>query len=126
MKITLTPQESEMYFHNALCNSLDWICDGYGLQLETEALDYKEAGLKLKNACYEDVIMQILRDGHSITLVDVEGDGDMTRSINLQDIHERVQHTPAEHLMNMVDENDDAETGDVILQTVFFSEVIFG
>jgi hypothetical protein len=59
-------------------------------------------------------------------MVDVEGEGDMTRSICLADVHERVQQTPHRHLMNMVEENDDADTADAILQTVFFSDIIFG
>jgi len=125
MKITLTPQESEEYFLNAMCNGLGYVQD-YGLGLDYEQKDYTEAKEKLTNPCYEDVLMQILRDGNRLTMVDVEGEGDMTRSICLQDIHERVQNTPHEHLMDMVDENDDVVTADVILQTVFFSDIIFG
>jgi len=125
MKITLTPQESEEYFLNAMCNGLGYVQD-YGLGLDYEQKDYTEAKEKLTNPCYEDVLMQILRDGNRLTMVDVEGEGDMTRSICLQDIHERVQNTPHEHLMDMVDENDDVVTADVILQSVFFSDIIFG
>ena len=125
MKITLTPQESEEYFLNALCNGLAKVTN-YGLGLDYEQKEYTEAREKLTNPCYEEVLMQMLRDGKRITMVDVEGEGDMTRSICLQDIHERVQKTPHEHLMDMVDENDDVITADVILQTVFFSDIIFG
>jgi hypothetical protein len=125
MKITLTPQESEEYFLNAMCNGLGEM-SSYGLGLDYEQLDYNAAKEKLTNPCYEDVLMQILRDGNRITMVDVEGEGDMTRSICLQDVHERVQNTPHEHLMNMVDENDDCVTADIILQSVFFSDIIFG
>jgi len=125
MKITLTPQESENYFHSALCNSLDYM-SGYGLELDYEATAYKEARTKLDNPCFEDVLIQLLKDGGTLTLVDIENEGDMTRSINIQDVHERVQHTPFSHLVDMVNEEDDATTGDVILQTVFFSEIIFG
>ena len=125
MTITLTPQESEEYFHNALCNGLSYIQD-YGLGLDYEQTEYKAAREKLTNPCYEDVLMQILRDGNRLTMVDVEGEGDMTRSICLQDVHERVQKTPHKHLIDMVDENDDAVTADVILQSVFFSDIIFG
>lgn len=125
MTITLTPQESEEYFFNAMCNGLSYVTD-YGLGLDYEQLDYKAAKEKLTNPCYEEVLMQILRDGNRITMVDVEGEGDMTRSICLQDIHERVCKTPHNHLMDMVDGNDDAVTADVILQSVFFSDIIFG
>ena len=125
MEIKLTNQESEEYFFNALCNGLQEM-QYYGLGLDYEATEYKEAKEKLESPCYEDILMQILRDGNRLTMVDVEGEGDMTRSINLQDVHERVQQTPLEHLQAMIDEEDDAVTADVILQTVFFSEIIFG
>jgi hypothetical protein len=125
MTITLTPTESEEYFYNALCNGLGYI-SGYGLAIDFEKKDYAAAKSKLKNPCYEDVFMQILRDGGTLTLVDEEGDGDMTRTITLNDVHERVPKTEMSHLMDMVNENDDATTADVILQTVFFNEIIFG
>jgi hypothetical protein len=125
MKITLTPQESEEYFYNALCNGLGYVC-GYGLELDYENQDYNAAKNKLTNPCYEDVLMQMLRDGNKLTLIDHEGEGDMTRSITIEDVHEQVQNTPLHHLTNMIEENDDAETADVILQTVFYKEIIFG
>jgi hypothetical protein len=126
MKITLTPQESEEYFFNALCNGLGYATSGYGLELDYEAKDYAAAKAKLSSPSYEEVLIQILRDGGALTMVDIEGEGDMTRTINLQNVHERVQETPLRHLIDMIEENDDADTADVILQTVFFSEVIFG
>jgi hypothetical protein len=125
MKIILTHEESEKYFYNALCNSLGYV-DGYGLEMDFKHEDYKSAKNKLKNPCYEDILMQILRDGNKLTLVDFEGDGDQTKSITLADVHSRVQETPIRHLMNMIEENDDAETGDVILQQVFYQEIVFG
>jgi hypothetical protein len=125
MKIILTHEESEKYFYNALCNSLGYV-DCYGLEMDFKREDYKSAKNKLKNPCYEDILMQILRDGNKLTLVDFEGDGDQTKSITLADVHSRVQETPIRHLMNMIEENDDAETGDVILQQVFYQEIVFG
>ncbi|MCP3699425.1 MAG: hypothetical protein GY920_12840 [Aliivibrio sp.] len=70
--------------------------------------------------------MQILRDGGELKLVDDEYDGEYNKSITLKDIHDKVQQTPIEHLMDAINENDDACTADVILQTVFYGEVIFG
>jgi hypothetical protein len=125
MEIRLTPKESEEYFYNALCNGLGYI-SGYGLSIDYDAKEYKAAKDKLIDPCYEDVFMQMLRDGGTLTLVDVECDGEYTRSITMKDIHERVQNTEVNHLMNMVNENDDAITADVIIQTVFYKEVIFG
>lgn len=125
MKVTLEPKESETYFHNAICNGLGYV-QGYGIQLDYKEKEYKNAKKKLTSPCFEDVLMQILKDGGTLTMTDIEGEGDMTRSITLKDVHERVQKTPLSHLQDMIDENDDAVTADVIIQTVFFENIIFG
>lgn len=131
MEIKLTSAESETMFHTALCNGLSWI-SGYGLELKfgKEAYQSAKENLKAKSGegvaiCYEDVLLQILRDGGTLTLVDREGD-DEEHSISLQDVHDRVQKTEARFLIAMTEEQDDAETADVILQTTFLGEVIFG
>ena len=125
MKIVLTQKESEEYFYNSLCNGLSYI-QGYGLELQYKISDYNAAKKKLNSPCYEDVFMEILRQGKSLTIVDHEGEGEYTRSITMKDVHTRVKKTPFAHLTNMIEENDDAETADVILQTVFFEEIVFG
>lgn len=125
MQIQLTNQESEEIFFNALCNGLGYM-SGYGLEFEYSNEQYSAAKKKLESPCFEDVLMQILRDGGSLKFVDVECDGEYTRSVSLADVHDRVQRTPLRFLMDMINEEDDAETADVVLQTVFFEEIIFG
>ena len=131
MEIKLSNQESEEMFFNALCNGLSYI-SGYGLELMYDDSAYAAAKAKLKaydpevSPCFEDVLMRILKDGGELTLVDVECDGEYTRSVSMHQVHERVQRTPARFLLDMVEERDDAETADVIIQTVFFEDIIFG
>jgi len=129
MQITLTHKESEEFFHNSLCNGLSYMA-GYGLDLQCDRGQYKSSKEHLlttgASVCDEDILMQILRDGGSLTLADEEGDGTYTRSITLADVHSRVQKAPADHLVDMQNGNDDAVTADVILQTVFYEDVIFG
>ena len=131
MQIQLTPQESETMFHNALCNGLGYM-SGYGLEFEFNDSDWWSAKRNLREAvpasriCYEDILMQILRDGGSLTMTDIECDGEYTSSVSLADVHSRVQKTPLRFLADMIDGRDDAETADVILQTVFFEDIIFG
>lgn len=131
MTIVLTPQESEEMFHTALCNGLSYI-SGYGLTLEADEQDYKAASKKLKSEkpneviCYEDVFLEVLRMGKPLSLIDEEGDGDNNSTISLSDVHERVSQTPISHLTDMITERDDAETADVIIQTVFYQDIIFG
>jgi hypothetical protein len=127
MEIKLTPQESETYFFNALCNGVMQM-GYYNLELAYEASDYASAKFTLvkeaSDVCYEDVLMQILRDGNSLTMVDLEAEE--SYSINLQDVHERVQQAPVHNLLEMIEGRDDADTADCIIQQVFFSEIIFG
>ena len=131
MQIQLTPQESEEIFYNSLCNGLGYM-GGYGLELEYSESDYKAAKEKLKaydpevSVCFEDVLMRILKDGGSLTMNDIECEGEYTRSISLAEVHERVQQTPFKFLIQIHEEQDDAETADVVIQTVFFEEIVFG
>lgn len=131
MEIKLTPEESEEYFYNAVCNLCGYL-GGYGLELSYDEEDYKDAKKRILDkhkpgtTCYEDVMMEILRGGKPLKMIDHEGEGDMTREIFLKDVHERVQKTPLSHLQDMIDGNDDLITADVIIQTVFFQEIVFG
>ena len=130
MTVKLTPTESEKIFHNALCNGLGYV-EGYGIELDFNKKDYAQAAAVLKQGatdtvCYEDVLMQILKDGKKLTMIDHECEGEYTRSITIKDVHKRVSQTPIRHLMDMINEKDDAVTADVVIQSVFFKDVIFG
>ena len=70
MTVKLTPTESETIFHNALCNGLGYV-EGYGIELDFNKKDYAQAAAVLKQGatdtvCYEDVLMQILKDGKKL------------------------------------------------------------
>jgi len=124
MKITLTHEESEKYFHTALCNSLDYL-GSYGIELEYDNDAYKVSKAKLDSPCFEDVLLQLLKDGGTLKFIDNESGMDEVE-ITIDDVYERVQNTPLSHLVDMINEHDDAETGDVVLQTVIYNEVVFG
>ena len=130
MKIILSPEESEKYFYNALCNGLDYVCSGYNLLFHVNPKAYNQAKSILWNSsnketiCYEDILMQVLKDGNKLTLIDEESEESWF--ITLDDVHKKVSEAPADHLMDMVNGNDDAVTADVILQSVFIGEVMFG
>ena len=130
LQISLTPELSEEIFFNALCNSLTYLRTSYGLSIGYHTDDYESAKSKLKDTsvCYEDVLLQILKDGNIITIEeDCSEVGDsVILVITLEDIHKKVQHSPSEYLLQMINEEDDAVTGDVILQTVFFGKVVYG
>ena len=129
MNINLTHEESEAHFYNAICNGLGEL-RYYDLELDYDAKEYKAAKQQLSNkqpdtqACWEDVLMEMLRSSNTLWVVD-SNDGER-HPITLDLVHERVQQTPVNHLMNAINENDDATTADCIIQTVIYGEVIYG
>lgn len=127
MQIVLTHEESEKIFHNSLCNGHEIAY--YGLQMQYDNDEYQKAKEVLKDKgespCLEDVWMEMLRQGYTLTLFDEENGMDPS-TITLSDVHERVQLTQVDHLLDAINEHDDGITADVILQTVFYKEVIFG
>lgn len=127
MKITLTKKETEEYFFNSIVNGLNYFCSSYGFQYDYSDKEYSEARKKLKDPCLEDVLMQLLRDGNKINFIDVENSGEYSKDVDINMIHENVSKAPANHLLDMANENDDAVTADVIIQCVLFNgEIIFG
>lgn len=128
--VTLTNEQSEEYFYNALCNGAGQLSSS-GLEITHRADDYSAAKKELihvdnkEGVCYEDVWMKILRMGKELRIEDVES-GEYNRSITLADVHARVYKTPMVHLNDMITEQDDAITADAIIQTVFFEDIIFG
>jgi hypothetical protein len=135
LKVTLTPELSEEIFYNALCNSLGYMCSGYDLSIGYHKQDYKNAKAKLSSdssefqaICYEDILMQILRDGNTLTIEEdcSELEDSEIFAITLADVHARVQNSPSRHILDMINEHDDAVTGDAILQTVFLGEIVYG
>ena len=126
MQIVLTPQESEDFFLNALCNGLSYI-DGYGLELTYNQDAYNKAKQTLRQGvAWEYILMEILRQGDTLRIVDHECDGEYSRDITLADVHTHVPTAPMSRLLDMYNEDDDAETADVILQWVAYQEIIFG
>jgi hypothetical protein len=127
MKIQLTEEESEKIFHNSLCNGHQ--IAHYGLQMDYSEEEYEEAKKRLQKKgeddCLEDVWLEILKGGGTLTLVDEENGMDPS-VITLKDVHERVQESPVRHLLDAINEQDDGDTADVILQSVFYQDVIFG
>jgi hypothetical protein len=129
MNINLTHEESEAHFYNAICNGLGEL-RYYDLELDYDTKEYKAAKQQLSDkqpdtqACWEDVLMEMLRSGNTLWVVD-SNDGER-HPITLDLVHDRVQQTPVNHLMNAINENDDATTADCIIQTVIYGDVIYG
>jgi hypothetical protein len=135
MEIKLSQNESEQFFLNALSNGLTEVMN-HGLALDYDQKAYRKCSKRLRNLnngkspCFEDVLMEILRKGGKLQLIDEELDGGLSsgysRAITIDMVHERVQEAPVWAVMQMVNGADDAITADVIIQWVAYRQVIFG
>ena len=117
----LTKQQIEELFHTALCNGLGYI-QGYGLDLDWYKEEYDKAKQKLTDPCFEDVLMQILKDGGKLYMIDNEPSLETeayNAEITLEDVYNRLPNTSKYHIQDMLDGQDDASTADAILQMVF-------
>lgn len=124
MRIIFQKEEAEDIFLDALCNGLGYI-ESYGLELHYLKTNYNQAKESLNNTgCHEDILLQILKDGHKLKLADNESEDEWV--ISLDDVHERMSNVPCDDLVAMIQGTDDASTADVILQTIFLNEVVFG
>ena len=127
MKIQLEPQEAQDIFHTSLCNIMGTgYFNGYGLEFTWDDDAYGEARKKLQNPCLEDVILQIIKDGGILGVIDHECEGEYDAHIDLKAIQERMELVPAKNLLNIINEEDDADDADIVLQTLFYGDVIFG
>jgi hypothetical protein len=129
MKIILEKSESEKIFHGALCNGGGLAYCGVKINYSDKEYAAAKKSLQKKTndtVCLEDVWLEILRRGGTLTMIDEES-GMKPASIKLSDVHRRVAKTEPRHLMDAINEqDDDAITAEVILQTVFYGKVIFG
>lgn len=129
IELKISNEKSEELFFNALCNIGNYM-QGYGLVFTIDRKAYETArnhpAQNGKVQYFEDVIMNALRNGAELKIIDEEGEGEYNSSITLSDIHERVPKTPLRSLMEMIEERDDVSTADVLLQTVFFNKIVFG
>jgi hypothetical protein len=127
MKIQLEKQEALDIFHTSLCNVYgSGYFNGYGLEFIWDDDDYKKAKGKLQNPCFEDVLLQIIKDGGTLGVVDHECDGEYNAHINEAIILDRMDQVPAQRLLNIINEEDDIDDADAVLQTLLYGEVIFG
>ncbi|HRW21307.1 MAG TPA: hypothetical protein P5509_04985 [Bacteroidales bacterium] len=138
MEIKLTKAEAEGYYYSALCNGGLQELRACGVTLDTDVNDYKAAKESLQKKldsgeitldlgiCYEDIIMEILHIGKTLKFIDKEYDGEYSREVTLEMVHEKVAKTPIRHLTDYIKENDDAITAFVLLQAVMYDgEMIF-
>lgn len=118
---------------SVLSDGLHYIGD-YGLDVDYSKRTYQDvAGRMTGNKCWEDVLVQMLIEGHAITFVDTESDDDegMTSELTLEKIQQTITdlYDKNEQFSNSLDsiiaEDYDAGTSDALLQFFLYGEIIF-
>lgn len=79
---------------------------------------------KSKYVCYEDILLQVLKSGGSLIAKDCEGDEDPCEIV-LVDVLTNIELVPIKTLMEFANEQDDADSADIVLQYCFFGEIIY-
>lgn len=130
MEIKLSREEKINIFHTALCNGINFIGD-YGLILEFDSTEYEKAKENLSTKdlnfiCREDVWIEMLKMGYSLTFTDYEIEDEYTAIISLQDVLHNIEKTPTENILNIQQGQDDAYDADAVIQSVLYGEIIFG
>ncbi len=127
MQLLLTNEEVLEIIYRAFCDGGISQLNCHGFSLDYNDIDYSEAKKKLNDPCYEDVLVQILRDGKTITFVDIEGDETNT----LLTLETALKHLSLPNsiktCVSILNEEDyDAITCDEALQLALFGKVDFG
>ena len=128
MDFKLNQAEAEEVFFNCLCDNDLYIHD---LEIVSSDKLYERARtnwIKLNDRQFptiEDVWMQILRDGGKLGLKDWSR-SEQLAVVTLEELQERMSKAPSKNLINVLEGNYDVTDTDVILQTIFYGEVIFG
>lgn len=125
-QITLTNEKAEEIFFNALCNGQHYLGD-YGYSMNYNNKEFRKAVKDIEaqgiGGCLEDIWMQMLRNGDKLSLVNIDEEENF--EITLQDVYTNMALVPTFHLMDMLNEKDDAITADAILQTIFFKDIVY-
>ena len=88
--------------------------------------DYYEVRDELpKDACFEDVLLQMLKRGNEIILYDVE-DEDEDWGLTLDKLLNGIKLTIEHGFWNGKLDDIDGEVGDIIFQYALFNEIVYG
>ena len=130
MTINFTKDEALNYFYDSLCNGLIEL--GYlGIELDFLSEDYKMAKQSLLNKgktdtiCYEDVLIEMISMGLPLHFIDHNEEGKKI-TITQTDVTTKMSKVPVHHLVEIIQERDDADTACAVLQTILFGEIIYG
>jgi len=130
VSIKFTDDFKKEIIYNSLCNGLGQL-QCYGLELLWNDEDYIEAKKsyykridKISGACYEDILMELITMEKKVVFEDTETEEFF--DFKLSNALMNLDNLPMWAIIQILEENDDAVTADVVLQYCLFNEIIFG
>lgn len=109
--------------YNALANGGTYFFDSYGIGTK---IDNPQRYRAFDTTEREQRIVQYIAEGYTVSIVDHEDDEEVVGVLNLENLNKNFDKVPSKIIMQMLNEEDDAETGDNFIQTIAFGEVTYG
>ena len=139
MQITATREEKLKVVYSCLCSGLPYFVD-YGFTLDYNKADYNAAHKRLREKqaagtwvgscstiCLEDVQTEMLRGGATLKFKGGEGNkSSHVTPLNLEVVDANWDKVDKRHLMDTINENDDANSTDCVMQGLLFGEIVYG
>jgi hypothetical protein len=129
MKLQLTQQEIETVLLDCFCNGALGELNASGIDYGYNKAKYQE--FKVEGACYEDNLLNLLKNGGRLKFVDFDGDNEtffLTMASAKEKLTEIEDVNIMEKVQDILTENGKADAwhGYEILQFVLFGEIIYG
>tara|TARA_B100001094_G_C18048407_1_gene728698 strand:+ start:243 stop:641 length:399 start_codon:yes stop_codon:yes gene_type:complete len=132
MKVQLDKSEMLEVLHNAFCNGglteLQY-CD---VELDLDKKEYDKASKRLRKnmvegeiLCYEDVFIEMLKEGKTIHFKDYNDDTRIGFNID-KAVDALSKQDSAKEVLETLDGRDDAWTGFNLIQRCLYGDVIYG
>lgn len=128
MKLVLTKVEREQVLLDILANGGISYLDSSGVEMDYSRTHYK--GAKKEGDCHEDVLLRIINSGGKLEFVDVECDGEYSKTLTKESLKQALTSIEDKDFISYVLDSlrgqSDAETGYCLIQYILYGEVIFG
>lgn len=128
MKLVLTKVEREQVLLDILANEgINYLANS-GVEMGYSRTHYNK--VKKEGDCHEDVLLRILNSGGKLEFVDVEDDGDFSRTLTKESLKQAFTDIKDKefigYVLDSLKEQSDAEIGYWLIQYILYGEVVFG
>lgn len=121
MKLILEDKEKETIFLTALETLFGDFNFG---KFDYNGIEYQKSKAKLNNPSYEEILMQLLKDGNAIIYKDDEDDS-LNTIITLQSIYDAFEKIPISIIITLDEEFYDYNDAHSFMQYILFGEIIY-